>query len=87
MRAELRGGLRAKLLRGRVVRVAGQITAGRAAGYDVATFAVQADYGPSYRGAWRAAVYDVAQIAVRADYGPIYCGAGWGLRCPARAGP
>ena len=32
---------------------AGQVTAGRAAGYDVATFAVRADYGPSYCGAGR----------------------------------
>ena len=38
MRAELRGGLRAKLLRGGAVQTAGQVFAGRAAGYDVAKF-------------------------------------------------
>ena len=43
LRAELRGGLRAKLLKGGAMLAAGQISAGRAAGYDVATFAVRAD--------------------------------------------
>ena len=51
MRAELRGGLRAKLLQGGAVRAAGQVTAGRAADYDVANFAVRAVCGPSYCGA------------------------------------
>ena len=84
MRAELRGGPRAKLLRGGAVRAAsqvtagrggagcglflwqhlrcgltaGQVTAGRAAGYDVAKFAVRAVCGPSYCGAGRAAGSD-----------------------------
>ena len=51
LRAELRGGLRAKLLRDGAVRAASQITAGRAADYDVAKFAVRAECGPSYCGA------------------------------------
>ena len=49
--AELRGGLRAKLLRGGAVRAAGQVIAGRAAGYDVTKFTVRAECGPSYCGA------------------------------------
>ena len=53
LRAELRGGLRAKLLRGRSGRgYAGcgpsYCGAGRADGNDVAKFAMQAECGPSY---------------------------------------
>ena len=36
---------------------AGQFTAGRAAGYDVAKFAVRADCGPSYCGVGRGFFY------------------------------
>ena len=56
-------------------RAAGQVTAGRGGagqviagrggmrGYDVATFAVRTDCGPSYCEAGRAAGYDVATCA------------------------
>ena len=69
LRAELRGGLRAKLLRGGAVRTAGQITAGRAAGYDVATFAVRADCGLT------AGEVTAGRGRLRARRWPI-CGAG-----------
>ena len=61
MRAELRGGLRVKLLRGGAVRVAGQVTAGRGGLRAMIwqNFAVRADCGPSYCGAGRAAGSDV----------------------------
>ena len=89
MRAELRAGLRAKLVRGGAVRAAGQVTAGRGGLRAIMWqhFAVRADCGPSYCGAGRAAGYHVANFAVRANCGASYCGAGCGLRFPARAGP
>ena len=74
LRAELRGELRAKLLRGGAVRAVGQVTAGRAAGYDLAKFAVRADWGPSYCG--RAAGQEMTNMRG---------GAGCGLDCNLRA--
>ena len=55
MRAELRGGPRAKLLRGGAVRAAGQVTARRGGlrAIYVGKFAVRADCGPGYCGAGR----------------------------------
>ena len=88
MRAELRGGLRAKLLRGGAVRAAGQVTAGRG-GLRAMMWqkcAVRAHCGPSYCGEGRAADYDVAHFAVRAHCGPSYCGAGRAeISSPSRA--
>jgi len=91
MRAELRGGLRAKLLRGGAVRAAGQVFAGRGGLRAMMwqNVAVRADCGPSYCGAGRAAGYDVANFAGRCGLRAklLRGGAGCGLRFPARAGP
>ena len=61
------------------MRAAGQITAGlrRAAGYDLAKYAVRADCGPSYCGAGRAAGQEMTNVRG---------GAGCGLNCNLRGG-
>ena len=55
----------------------GQVTAGRAAGYGVAKFAVRADCGPSYSEAGRAVVQRDDQYAGR---GGLTCNLWGGLR-------
>ena len=81
LRAELRGGLPAKLLWGEAMRAAGNwLRGGAGCGLWCGKISLCGLMLQCYGGAIRAdGLVTVAQFAVRADCGPSYCGAGCGL--------
>ena len=76
------GALRGEALRGG----AGRCGAGRAAGYDLATFAVRVDCGPSYCGAGRAEGQEMTNMRGGADCG-LNCNLRGGLRAQISSPP